>query len=67
MPRFDGERGDGKLRDELLNGEVFNTLAEAKVLTMGSTSNTKPCARTRRCATDRARQRYSCRYLHRPT
>ena len=26
------ERFNGKLRDELLNAEVFNTLAEAKVL-----------------------------------
>ncbi|MDB5314976.1 MAG: hypothetical protein JWO24_820 [Rhodospirillales bacterium] len=52
---------NGKLRDELLNAEVFHTLAEARVLTDQCAATTTRSGRTPRWATARRRLRCSCR------
>ncbi len=52
------ESFNGKLRDELLNAEVFNTLAEAQVLIEQWRGTTTRCGRTPRSATDRPRRRW---------
>ncbi len=61
------ESFNGKLRDELLDGEVFNTLREAQVVERPRSSSraggatTTAYARTPRSASGRPRRRCSCR------
>ena len=55
------ESFNGKLRDELLNGEIFYTLKEAKVLMERGGSTTTLCARTARWGTGHRRPRRCCR------
>ena len=52
---------NSKLRDELLNGEIFTTMREAQVLIENWSATTMPSARTRRSAIGRRPQRRSCR------
>ncbi len=54
------ESFNGKLRDELLSAEVFNTLAEAKVLIEQWRGTTTRSGRTPRSATGRPRRRWCC-------
>ena len=49
------ESFNGKLWDELLDGEVFDTLLEAKVLVDDTGSGYNPCGRTARSGTGRRR------------
>jgi putative transposase len=54
------ESFNGKLRDELPNGGVFNTLREAQVRSSGGAGTTTRRGRTAPSATDRPRRRRSC-------
>ena len=51
------ESFNSKLRDELLKGEIFYTLAEAQIIIEAGGATTTPSARTHRSATNRRRQR----------
>ena len=53
------ESFNSKLRDELLNGEIFYTLQEAKSSSRHGDGTTTPFARTPRSATDRPHRRSS--------
>ncbi len=52
-----------KMRDEFLNGEIFYSMKELRVLAERCASTTTPSARTPRWAIDHQRQRYG---WHRP-
>jgi hypothetical protein len=69
----DGRGGDpldrrdrGELRDELLNGEIFYTLQEAKVVIEGWRRTTTPFAHTHPSATSRPHPRFSSGRLRFP-
>jgi transposase InsO family protein len=53
------ESFNGKLRDELLNGEIFYTLAEAKIVSSSGASTTTPSGRTHRWAIGHRHRRSS--------
>jgi transposase InsO family protein len=55
------ERVNGKVRDELLNGEIFETRWEATVLIERRGAPTTRFVRTARWAIDRPRRKPSCR------
>ena len=52
---------NSKLRDELLNGEIFTTLREAQVLIRTGDATTMPSGRIPRFDTARRPQKRSCR------
>ena len=52
---------NSKLRDELLNGEIFTTLREAQVLSRTGDATTMPLGRIPRCDIGRRPQKRSCR------
>ena len=54
------ESFNARLRDELLNGEIFYTLREAQIVIESWRRHYKPCARTPRWDTGRPLQRCSC-------
>ena len=55
------ESFNARLRDELLEGEIFYTLREAEVVIESWRRHYIPCAHTPRSASGRPHRRCSCR------
>ena len=60
------ESFNSKLRDELLNGEIFYTLEEARAVIEGWRPTTTRCARTHRSVTNHRLQRQCYGRLRNP-